>query len=96
VDLEARLRIQPVHALVIHGLAGLAHLQIDHPGPVPPVAVRQYRDLRPKRPIAIRGRNVPQGVALIRTTVKTRRSLSRPFSVSSFFTSDLLFRMIGL
>ena len=81
---------------------------------MPPVAVRQYRDLRPKRPIAIRGRNVPQGVALIRTTVKTRRSLSRQrsliatplppsrrnpmvcASVNRFFTSDLLFRMIGL
>ncbi len=60
LDLQLLCRIQPLHALVVHDLAGLTKLQIDHPGAVALVTLSQRDDLLPELDVAIRPRPIAQ------------------------------------
>jgi hypothetical protein len=39
--------VKPLHALVVHQFGSLPELQVNHPHPVPSMALRQRYDLRP-------------------------------------------------
>jgi hypothetical protein len=39
--------VQPLHALVVHVLASLSKLQMNHANPITPMALRQGDDARP-------------------------------------------------
>jgi hypothetical protein len=77
--LQPGLGVQPLDALVIDALAGLAELQIDHPRAVAPMALRERHDARPQRRVAIRRGTYRNDEELVRTTVNSCRSL-RPRS----------------
>lgn len=58
--LQPSLGIEPIHPLVINDLSGLAQFQIDHPGPVAPVALSERDDPFFQGGIAIRHRLVTE------------------------------------
>jgi hypothetical protein len=43
-DLQLFLGIEPIDSLVVHALAGLPQLQVDHPGAVAPMAMRELHN----------------------------------------------------
>lgn len=50
--------IESLHSLVIHVLTGLSQLEIDHPGPVAPMPVRERNDPLAQGGIAVGRRPV--------------------------------------
>lgn len=60
-DLQPRLGIQAVDALVVDHLTGLAQLEVDHAGPIPPMTLSQGHDLFLERTVAVCGGLVPVG-----------------------------------
>lgn len=60
LHLQPLLGVEPLDALVIGALAGLAQLHGDQLGPVPTMAMRQGEDLGPQGDVSVRCRRVPQ------------------------------------
>ena len=58
--LQARLRVQALDALVVDPFAGLPQLQVDHPGPIATMAMRQCLNACAEGPVPVGGRCVPQ------------------------------------
>jgi hypothetical protein len=46
-DMQLLEPVKPLHALVVHQFGSLPELQVNHPHPVPSMALRQRYDLRP-------------------------------------------------
>ena len=61
LQLEPGLRVQAIDPCVIDDVAGLPQLQIDHPGPIASMSLRQVNDPIPDDRIAIGPWHVPEG-----------------------------------
>ena len=61
LQLEPGLRVQAIDSFVIDDVAGLPQLQIDHPGPIASMSLRQVNDPIPDDRIAIGPWHVPEG-----------------------------------
>ena len=61
LQLEPGLRVQAIDPCVIDDVAGLPQLQIDHPGPIASMSLRQVNDPIPDDRIAIGPWYVPEG-----------------------------------
>ena len=61
LQLEPGLRVQAIDPFVIDDVAGLPQLQIDHPGPIASMSLRQVNDPIPDDRIAIGPWHVPEG-----------------------------------
>ena len=60
-QLEPGLRVQAVDPFVIDDVAGLAQRQIDQPGPIASMSLRQVNDPIPDDRMAIEPWHVPEG-----------------------------------